>query len=33
MPNVAIVWQVVILLWIILGAGIAVGLLAALIPR
>ena len=33
MPNVAIVWQIVMLLWIILGAGIAVSLLAALIPR
>lgn len=33
MPNVAIVWQIVILLWLILGAGVAVGLLAALIPR
>jgi hypothetical protein len=33
MPTIAIVWQIVLVLWIILGAGVAIGLLAWLIPR
>lgn len=33
MLSLAIVWQIVIILWLILAAGIAVGLLAWLIPR